>query len=184
MKTMKIKMSILALFVLLISSCSVSDDSAIEITSNDLVGTWTARSATIDDVVLNVTAPITTTLVGSGFGKNFNSSLTFSENPNQVAVAGQSDFELTYTDLLGTETTETLTFDNIFFNNNFGLTNGTWTLNNNTLTLNEGGEIIEIRILSFSNGLLTFETNVNQAITLNGVTSTVVGVANIQIRKD
>lgn len=180
---MKSKILIITILLSTLYSCNVSNTSLEAISSQDLLGTWTIQGITMDNAVLNVTDPIVTTLTGSGFGKNFNSSISFTENPNNVAHGGNFVFELTYKEPSGLEATEELIFDNIFFNDNFGFTSSSWELNDNTLKLNEGGETLTIDVISFTNNVLTIETDVNKSITLNNVTSTVVGKASIILQK-
>ncbi|WP_439132523.1 hypothetical protein [Polaribacter sp.] len=180
---MKSKIIILALLISTVYSCKVSNTSLVAITSNDLVGTWTIQSITMDNAVLNVTEPVNITLTGNGFGKNFNTNIAFSENPNRVTMTGDFIFQLTYKEPSGDEKTEELLFDNIFFNDNFGFTTSAWTLDDNTLQLNEGGENMTIEVISFVDDVLTIQTDVNKSITLDGVTSTVVGKATINIQK-
>lgn len=180
---MKSKILIFTIILSSLFACNVSNTSLEAISSEDLLGTWTIQSITMDNAVLNVTQPVVTTLTGSGFGKNFTSSISFTENPNRVALGGNFIFELTYKEPSGIETTEELLFDNIFFNDNFGFTSSSWELNDNTLKLNEGGENVTIDVISFTNNILTIETDVNKSITLDGVTSTVVGKASITLQK-
>lgn len=180
---MKSKFLILIFFIATLYSCNVSNTSSIAIDKNDLIGTWTIQNITLNNATLNVTSPIVTKLTGSGFGKNFNTSINFSENPNKVIMNGNFIFELTYKAPSGVLATEELLFDNIFFNDNFGFTSSSWQLNDNVLKLNEGDETLNIDVISFVNNVLTIETAVNKSITLSGITSTVVGKASIQIRK-
>lgn len=180
---MKSKILILALCITSLYSCKVSNTSLVAITSSDLVGTWTIQNITMDNAILNVTDPVNITLTGNGFGKNFNTNITFSENPNRVNMTGDFVFELTYTEPSGVEKTEDLLFDNFFFNDNFGFTSSTWVLDENTLQLSESGENLTINVISYVNNVLTIETDVNKSITLDGVTSTVVGKAIISIQK-
>jgi len=180
---MKSKILIVAVLIASLYSCKVSNTSLVAITSQDLIGSWTVQSLVMDNVVLNVTDPVVTTLTGNGFGKNFNSTLVFSQNPNTAVMTGNFVFQLTYKEFSGIEIEEDLLFDNIFFNDNFGATSSSWQLNENILSLNEGGENMNINVISYLNNTLTIETDVNKSITLNGVTSTVVGKAIIQLQK-
>ena len=180
---MKSKILIFTLFLSFAFACKVSNTSLVAITSDDLAGAWTIQSMTMDNAVLNVTDPVTVTLTANGFGKDFNTTLTFAENPNTAVMTGDFIFELTYIEPGGVEKTEGLLFNNIFFNDNFGATSSSWVLNENILSLNEGGENMNIDVISYSNNTLTIETDVNKSITLDGVTSTVVGKAVIQLQK-
>jgi hypothetical protein len=164
-------------------ACTIANTSSVEIDNNDLIGSWSVKNLNLDNATLSVTSPVVTTLAANGIGKNFNTTISFSENPNNVTLNGNFVLELTYREPSGIEQTEELTLNNIFFNDNFGFTSSTWILNDDELQLNEGGEMLPIRIIDFVNNLLTIETNVDKTITVNGVTSTVVGKAFIQLEK-
>lgn len=182
-KIMKTKILIAAVFISFLYSCSINNTSDIDVPAPDLVGTWNLTSVTMDDAVLSVTSPVITTLTGNGFGKNLNASLTFTENPNQVVIDGDFVFQLTYKDANGQESTEDLLLDNLFFNDTFGFLSSSWSLENNTLTLSEGGEQLNIRVISFIDDVMKIETDVDKAITVDNVTSTVTGNAMLTIEK-
>ena len=65
----------------------------------------------------------------------------------------------------------------------FGFLSSTWALNDNILTLSEGGEQLNINVISYIGTIITIETDVNKAITVNNVTSTVTGKALLTIEK-
>lgn len=180
---MKAKILIATVFISLLYSCSVNNTSDVVVPAQDLVGIWNLTSITMDDAVLSVTSPVITTLTGAGFGKNLNATMTFSENPNQVVIDGNFVFELTYKDANNQESTEDLLLDNLFFNDTFGFLSSSWKLENNTLTLNEGGEQLNINVISYIGNTITIETDVNKAITADNVTSTVTGKALLTIEK-
>lgn len=180
---MKTKILIATIFISLLYSCSVNNTSDVVLPAPDLVGTWNLTSVTMDDAVLSVTSPVITTLTGEGFGKNLNATMTFTENPNEVVVDGNFVFQLTYKAAGGQESTEDLLLDNVFFNDTFGFLTSTWALNDNILTLSEGGEQLNINVISYIGNVITIETDVNKAITVNNVTSTVTGKALLTIEK-
>jgi len=180
---MKTKILITTLFISILYSCSVNNTSDVVVPAQDLVGIWNLTSITMDDAVLSVTSPVITTLTGTGFGKNLNATMTFSENPNQVVVDGNFVFQLTYRTAGGQESTQDLQLDNVFFNDTFGFLTSTWALNENILTLSEGGEQLNINVISYIGNVITIETNVNKSISLDGVTSTVTGKALLTIEK-
>ena len=180
---MKSKIIIFFAILSVIYSCDVSNISNEEITRQDLIGNWTIESIIVDEATLSVTSPVNVTLTSSGFGKNFTTVISFTENPDEVSIVGDFIFELTYKELGGVEKTEELLFDTIFFSNNFGFTSSNWQLINNILRLNEGGEVLSIDVISFADNVLTIETDINRSISLNGVTSTVSGKSVIKLRK-
>lgn len=56
-------------------------------------------------------------------------------------------------------------------------------MNENILTLSEGGEQLNINVISYIGTIITIETDVNKAITVNNVTSTVTGKALLTLEK-
>ncbi|WP_026777905.1 lipocalin family protein [Polaribacter sp. Hel_I_88] len=180
---MKTKILIATVLISFLYSCSVNNSSDVVVPAPDLVGTWNLTSVTMDNAVLSVTSPVITTLTGEGFGKNLNASMTFTENPNNVVIDGNFVFQLTYKDANSQESTEDLLLDNLFFNDTFGFLSSSWTLNDNILTLNEGGEQLNINVISYIGNVITIETDVNKAITVDNVTSTVTGKALLTIEK-
>ena len=180
---MKTKILIATVLISFLYSCSVNNSSDVVVPAPDLVGTWNLTSVTMDNAVLSVTSPVITTLTGEGFGKNLNASMTFTENPNNVVIDGNFVFQLTYKDANNQESTEDLLLDNLFFNDTFGFLSSSWTLNDNILTLNEGGEQLNINVISYIGNVITIETEVNKAITVDNVTSTVTGKALLTIEK-
>lgn len=182
-KIMKTKNLIAAIFISTLYACSVNNTSDVVVPAPDLVGTWNLTSVTMDDAVLSVTSPVITTLTGEGFGKDLNASMTFTDNPNKVVIDGDFVFQLTYRTAGGQESTEELPLDNLFFNDTFGFLSSTWALNDNILTLSEGGEQLNINVISYIGTIITIETDVNKAITVNNVTSTVTGKALLTIEK-
>jgi hypothetical protein len=180
---MKTKILIATVLISFLYSCSVNNTSDVVVPAPDLVGTWSLTSVTMDDAVLSVTSPVITTLTGDGFGKDLNASMTFTENPNNVVIVGNFVFQLTYKDANNQESTEDLLLDNLFFNDTFGFLSSTWSLNDNILTLSEGGEQLNINVISYIGNVIIIETDVNKAITVNNVTSTVTGKALLTIQK-
>lgn len=182
-KIMKTKILIATVLISFLYACSVNNSSDVVVPAPDLVGTWNLTSVTMDNAVLSVTSPVITTLTGEGFGKDLNASMTFTDNPNKVVVDGDFVFQLTYRTAGGQESTEELPLDNLFFNDTFGFLSSTWVLNDNILTLSEGGEQLNINVISYIGNIITIETDVNKAITVNNVTSTVTGKALLTIEK-
>ncbi|MBU3011798.1 lipocalin family protein [Polaribacter vadi] len=179
---MKTKIIFLTLLISLFYACEVSNTSDVEINTLDLVGTWSLTNIVIDDAVINITSPVVLTVTGNGFGKDLNASLTFSENPNLAVINGDFTFVLNYNSS-GETHTEELYLDDIFFNDTFGFLSSSWQLDGNTLTLNEGGEQLNIDIISFIDEVLTIEVDVNKTITVDDVTSIVTGKATLTIEK-
>jgi len=182
-KIMKIKILIATVLISFLYSCSVNNTSDVVVPAPDLVGTWNLTSVTVDNAVLSVTDPVITTLTGEGFGKNLNASMVFTDNPNKVTINGDFVFELTYRTAGGQESTEELFLNNLFFNDNFGFLSSSWALNENILTLSEDGEQLNINVISYIGNVITIETDVNKAITVDNVTSTVTGKAMLTIEK-
>ncbi|PQJ82153.1 lipocalin family protein [Polaribacter glomeratus] len=176
-------MKLLFLFIAipLLFACEVNTSSKPDITSGDLVGTWSLTNLRIDSAILNITSPDPLTITASGFGKNYNASITFDENPNQVSVDGNFNFELTYTN--GQTYTKNFYLDAILLNNTFGSSSSSWQIDNNILSLIKSGEIINIEIMEYTGSKIVVETKINQTITINNVNAEIVGKAFITLEK-
>lgn len=178
---MKLKLLLLFIIIPILFSCEVNTTSQADITSTDLVGTWNLTNFKIDNAILNILSPDPATITASGFGKNYNASITFTENPNQVSVDGNFDFELTYTN--GQTYIENIYLDATLLNNTFGSSSSSWRIDNNILSLIESREIINIEIIEYTGSKIVVETKINQTITINNVTAEIAGKAFITLER-
>ena len=124
-----LKLLALLLLVPMYIACSSDDDSTTteEETEASLVGTWTAETIDFDSTITTVVEglPVTATQEGEGF--DIDATVTFSEDPNEVSSEGQFSMTVTTT-FLGVSEEETL--ENLDL-----LGDGTWSLEDNTLTI-------------------------------------------------
>jgi hypothetical protein len=178
---MKLKLLLLFIIIPIIFSCEVNTTSQADITSTDLVGTWNLTNFKIDNAILNILSPDPATITAIGFGKNYNASITFAENPNQVSVDGNFDFELTYTN--GQTYTENIYLDATLLNNTFGSSSSSWQIDNNIVSLMESEEIINIEIIEYTGSKIVVETKIDQTITINNVTAEIAGKAFITLER-
>ena len=125
-----LKLLALLLLVPMYIACSSDDDTTTtteEEAEVSLVGTWTAETIDFDSTITTVVEglPVTATQEGEGF--DIDATVTFSEDPNEVSSEGQFSMTVTTT-FLGVSEEETL--ENLDL-----LGDGTWSLEDNTLTI-------------------------------------------------
>jgi hypothetical protein len=178
---MKSKILLLLLAISFLFSCEINNTSQADITTADIVGTWNLTDFRIENAVLNSITPDSAIYTASGFGKNYNGSITFSENPNKISIKGNFIFELTYKN--GQTFTENIYLDAALFNDAFNSVSSTWNLDQNILSIIENGEIIEINIKEFTGSKIVIETEINQTISISNTTADVSGKAFITLEK-
>ena len=115
--------------VMMLSVCVIgcsTDDNGGDDTGGDLVGTWRLVEFTYNG---ETSTEIEGTSLDSSFdgeGINLDTTITFSEDPNEVMASGSYDIVLT-TSFEGESITQTLPIDNFE-------SEGTWSRSGNTLT--------------------------------------------------
>lgn len=156
---MKITRILLLSLTVILLSCS--DDDAPQPTSQGMVGTWAI--AAVDYTGTSTTTAQGTTIKAdyTGTGKDMNVTTTFSENPNRVISEGSYIIVLKTT-MLGQTTTDEYPFDEV-------VSDGTWTLDGNTLTINGPNGPEKATILDQSNTALKMRMDVKQSQTSQGV---------------
>ncbi len=124
---------LLALTLLVFTSCSKDDDSP-EV-SGDLAGTWDVVDYNYSGktVTSGGGTTLTADFVAEAFDIDY--SITFSENPNEMAASGSMSIKLTST-VLGQTSTQNITGVGVD-----GVTSGTWEkVGNEIITLSNGQE--------------------------------------------
>lgn len=136
---------LLILFVglsLTIMSCSSDDDGGNSI-NGSIVGTWTLTKLTSDTDMGFATA--------TGQGKNYDGTLTFNDQPNQVFGSGSVVLEITtYINGVALATTE----EEISLENQFET--GQWELSGDQLTLSGAGSSVTVTVLQLTSNSLIF----------------------------
>jgi hypothetical protein len=168
-------------------SCNSDDDNSD--TSADLVGTWNITA--FDYQGQTATEFLGESIVASfdGVGENFDSSIVFTENPNEYTSSGSYDVVLT-TNVAGMEDTTTTPIDDFE-------SEGTWSRNGDTLSFD--GDLLEVEstipvigmdeimndatILELTDTTLRLSQNVSQDITQEGITISITLTSEIVLTR-
>ncbi len=129
-------------FSFALTSCS-SDDNGGNTINASIVGTWTLKKLNSDSDFGFATA--------TGQGKDYDATLTFNDQPNQVFGSGSVVLELTtYVNGIALSTDEQL----ISFENQFET--GQWELSDNKLTLSGQASEVSVTVTKLTSNSLIF----------------------------
>jgi len=145
------KLFILFIGFILFTSCN-NDDDASPVNSS-IVGEWTLTklNAKMD---IGIAQSV-------GEGKNYNASMSFTENPNQVSSQGTVVLEQKLY-MNGTHiSTEESTID---FTNQFGT--GQWELSGNTITMSGQDSSVSVTVTKLTSNSLIFRYNPDETTVL------------------
>ena len=177
---MKTKISILILMISVFYSCIINNDSDFKITKSDLAGTWALANFEMESATVVVTNPAPTqTIIADVRGSNYNAFINFSENPDIANVTGDFTLEISYNQT----NVDIYTLDAFIFNDIFGFTSSAWNYSDNVLSLMHGGLSLDLDIIDFTGDFMKIELDVNETVTINGITSNVFGKSIVTLEK-
>lgn len=130
--------------------------------SGQLEGRWSVASYIIEGNTTTIVVDEVTVREFEGLGADFNYFIFFGENPNSYQASGDYIFTLQTT----SEGQTTVTGSNVVVNDQ-----GSWTRNNNTVTITEGGETYNLVISKLTDSELRYSRNISED-QVNGNTST------------
>lgn len=161
------KLLLLSLAVLLFS-CSEEDDPK---PVDGLIGAWSVTA--LDYQGTTITTVMATSIISTftGVAKNMDMTVTFNQNPNTVTSEGSYTIALT-TITLGQSITEDFTFNDF-------IADGTWTVNDKTLTVTNAGVAQEATIVSQTSTTLVLAVETEQSQDLAGVGSVVTSIEGV-----
>lgn len=152
---------LLTLFVIGFA-CSNDDDTSSS--DSGIVGTWEVTEIDYSGTSATIVSGIETTATFTGTGINMDLVIIFSENPNNYTTAGDYDIQLM-------TTTGGQTFTSFVANENF-ISNGTWELNGDLLTVNQpDGSTVIATILSLTENEMVIAWSFMNEETQSGVTT-------------
>ncbi len=160
-----LKLILLAVITITFSACSNDDDSNNNTSEDSILGTWNGTSVMYTGTSEVTANGITITSNFEGVGYDYNFTVTFNENPNEVTSEGSYSIELTTT-VQGqtiTQNIENLNFSEV----------GEWELNNDELTVTNNGEASTATIVELSETSLILNVVDVEMINQGGATSTV-----------
>lgn len=157
---MKIAKVFLLSLAVIFLSCSDDDDP--QPTSQGMVGTWAITA--VDYKGTSTTTAQGTSIKAdyTGTGKDMNVTTTFSENPNTVVSEGSYIIVLKTT-MMGQTSTDEYPFDEV-------VTDGTWALTGNTLTITGADGPQQATILEQTSTALKMRMDVKESVTSQGIT--------------
>jgi Lipocalin-like domain len=157
-KTMKIA-KLLFLGLLVFVSCSEDEDPMP--TAAGLIGSWSVTDLEYEGTTTTTVTGISLTADFTGVGKDFDLTVTFSENPNMVVSEGSYTVTLTTT-FAGQSETEDIELDSF-------ISDGTWSLNNKILSVTTSGVTQEATIVSQTDTTLVVKVEVEEIDEADGV---------------
>ncbi|AZJ31815.1 Lipocalin-like domain-containing protein [Tenacibaculum mesophilum] len=160
----------------LLFSCSDSND-LVEISNEDLIGKWN-----LIDLTSNVTNKFsyqgnTVNSTTAVYGKNYNFSMTFSENPNEYSTEGSLTL-VTKTNTNGEVDTQETESSSIM-----DLESGEWEIKGNKLITKSNGVSSEMIIDSYTENKLVLKQKINETQTVQGVGVKIVGNATVILER-
>ncbi|MGQ3678324.1 MULTISPECIES: hypothetical protein [Tenacibaculum] len=160
----------------LLFSCSDSND-LVEISNDDLVGKWN-----LIELTSNVTNKFsyqgnTVKSTTSIYGKNYNFSMTFSDNPNEYSTEGSLTI-VTETNTNGEVETQEIESGSIM-----DLESGEWEIKGNKLITKNNDVSSEIIIDSYTENKLVLKQKINETQTVQGVGVEIVGNATVILER-
>ena len=156
---MRILKNGLLMFVLtLFFSCTSSDDTIMVDTdakSSDLIGTWNLIEESQEGTISTTFNGIPVNGGISSAGKNLNTQLTFTENPDNVTANGS------YTDVINVSVVgQSLAQQEITVPFNDFINQGSWSLNQGILTLTQNNVQKDVRIVELTASTLKIEIDI------------------------
>lgn len=156
MKTLRILLLSLAIPF----SCSEDDDP--QPTSQGMVGTWAVTGVDYKGTSTTTTQGVSLKADYTGTGKDMHLTTTFTENPNTVTSEGGYIIVLTTT-MLGQTSTDEYPFEDV-------VTDGSWTLSGQTLTITGVAGPQKATILEQTSTSLKMRMDVKESISSQGTT--------------
>lgn len=162
-----LKNSLLIAFTILFISCTSDDSTPIDTNAqaNDLLGTWKLTEITQEGTTKTEIQGVPITANFSSVGKNINSQLVFTDNPNNFTSSGSYTSVVTIT-IVGQSTSQEIPVDI-----NDYLNQGTWEFNAGIITVNSNGEIQTANITELTNTTLKFEVELDVVTVDQGITN-------------
>lgn len=151
------KFLMLFFLTITIASCTSDDTDTPEtnVQEGDLVGTWNLTEESQDGTISGVFGGIPVTGDITSIGKNFDTQLTISRNPNNFNASGS------FTDAITVSAASIVLFEDEFVVPINDLINqGTWSVDQGILKLAQNGDTIDVRIVELTTTTLKLEFDI------------------------
>jgi hypothetical protein len=171
----KMKVTNLLLLGVAVILFSCGDDDPKPSASQKIVGAWAITAVDYKGTTTSTVQGSTIKTDFSGTGKTMNLTATFGSNPNTVKSEGSYTLAMTSTTSGQTINTE-WEFDGIF-------TDGTWSLNDNALTITNANGTDTATIVELTSTSLKFDLNTTDSDNTQGMTVTTAVQATYTFKK-
>jgi len=169
-------LSIFTLFTLVFSSCSKDEDGVSNASEASIIGTWNLIALETTDGRSDTNfdgTSIPTTF--SAVGKDFNSIVTFSEEPQIVPSEGSYTTVLTTT-IMGETSTEEEEGEDFFQSDE-------WRLDGSTLYFGTGEEEVGFTIIALTDSKMSLRYKLDETLEIFGATTSVSATYNMTLTK-
>tara|TARA_R110000744_G_scaffold35163_4_gene81733 strand:+ start:1513 stop:2040 length:528 start_codon:yes stop_codon:yes gene_type:complete len=169
-------LSIFTVFTLVFSSCSKDEDGVSNASESKITGSWNLTALETTDGTSDTDfdgTSIPTTF--DAIGKDFNTVVTFSEEPQIVTSEGSYTTVLTTT-VLGETTTQEEEGENFFQSDE-------WRLDGNILYFGTGEEEIGLAITELTDTKMSLRYKLDETIEVFGATTSVSATYNMTLTK-
>lgn len=169
-------LSLITVFSLVFTSCSNDEDAVSNASESEITGTWNltaleTKNGRSDTNFDGTSIPTTFTAVG----KDFNTVVTFSENPNIVTSEGSYTTVVTTT-VMGETSTEEETGEDFFESDE-------WRLDGSTLYFGSGEEEVGFTITELTDSKISLRYEINETVDFFGATTSVSATYNMTLTK-
>lgn len=177
---MKIKVLLLLAVVTFLTSCEDNDNTNVNITSENLIGTWNLASQKIED------GSFSTTFQGqnvsfnyAAIAKDIDFTYTFSEKPNKLNLNGSYNLVATISAFGIEEIREEKVDTNLY-----PTAAASWSLEGNTITFTEENDLPAVlNVEEFTGNYLKLKGEINETATENGEAVTIKATIIIELEK-
>jgi len=166
----------LCFFTIILTSCTSDDTDASEINiqEDSLVGVWSLTEESQEGTISGVFEGIPITGNITSTGKDFNTQLTLTQDPNNFNASGDFTDQITVS-----AASITLFEDELLVPINDLISQGTWSVEQGALILAQNGDSISVRIVELTDTTLKMEFDLeNYDVTFDDNT----GVVNSTIK--
>ena len=178
---MKTRILLLLTVITFLTACESNDNLDINITNADLIGTWNATAQTLEFATSATVQGVTITSNSSGYGKDFDFIYTFSENPNIVSTNGSYTSVTTITSSIPGQSDID---QEIELNSIDGFDSGTWSLDNNTITISDpSGQSSAAEVVEFTGSKLKLKITLDESQNINGISADISGEIFLTLEK-
>lgn len=169
-------LSLITVFSLVFTSCSNDEDAVSNASESEITGTWNltaleTKDGRSDTNFDGTSIPTTFTAVG----KDFNTVVTFSENPNIVTSEGSYTTVVTTT-VMGETSTEEETGEDFFESDE-------WRLDGSTLYFGSGEEEVGFTITELTDSKISLRYEIDETVDFFGATTSVSATYNMTLTK-